>query len=206
MNRWSAGHCIWTSTSAGRHFPAARLVGDYDLAALVEALPADQRPDMIACVVDGRTESWPRNLAVFSGPRLLLIGDSQNSPDGLSRLLAYAQKEPFDRIIFTHGCLDEPLFVAAGLKNVFWFPGLLCPVHDAWLPIIRQAEREAKLLSAGADFRAQFRTQSAAGGVGSSEDRFLALVRSRGNPPRAAGAQFDRTCPIGTRRMGARVF
>jgi Tfp pilus assembly protein PilF len=135
----------------GQIFSRRTSQGDYDLAAVIAALPADQRPDMVACVADGVTASWPRNLAACPEPRLLLIGDAQNSPDGLARLLAYARSEPFDRIVFTQGCLDEPAFVAAGFTDVFWFPGLLCGVNDTWLPIVRQAERVPKVLSARAD-------------------------------------------------------
>lgn len=115
--------------------------GDYDLAAVVAALPAAQKPDVIACVVDGETRDLPRNLAACPAVRLLLIGDTQNAPDGLPRLLAYARAEKFDRIVFTHGALDEPIFRAAGLDGISWFPGLLCPVRDWLLPIIRQPQR-----------------------------------------------------------------
>lgn len=131
----------------GQVFSRRTPVGDYDLAALIASLPQEQRPDIIVCVADGRTIAWPRNLAACRGPRLLLVGDSQNSPGGLAHLLAYARSEEFDRIVFTHGCLDEALFRVAGLNQTFWFPGLLCPIRDESLPIVRQASRSPKVLA-----------------------------------------------------------
>ena len=130
----------------GRIFARRAPAGDYDLAAIVAALPPTQQPDAIACIVDGQTWALPRNLAGCPGRRLLLVGDTQSAPDGLARLVDYARSEGFDHIVFTHGCLDEGIFLAAGLKNVSWFPGLLCPVRDWLLPIIRQPER-TRLLS-----------------------------------------------------------
>ena len=125
----------------GQVFSRRTPVGDFDLAALVAALPAAQRPDIVAVVADGLTVAWPRNLACCEGSRVLLVGDSQNSPEGLARLIDYARSEPFDRIVFTQGCLDEPFFRAAGLGALHWFPGLLSAVRDDLLSIVRQADR-----------------------------------------------------------------
>ncbi|HZZ57527.1 MAG TPA: glycosyltransferase [Opitutaceae bacterium] len=137
-----AGPLQVDASLGGQVFSRRTPRGDYDLAAVLAALPPNQKPDAVACVVDGRTRDLPRNLAACPAVRLLLIGDTQNAPDGLPRLLDYARAEPFDRIVFTHGALDEPIFRAAGLTQVSWFPGLLCPVRDWLLPIIRQEERE----------------------------------------------------------------
>ena len=135
----------------GRVFTRRVPLGDYDLAAQVALLPEDQRPDITACVVDGLTASWPRNLAACSGPRLLLVGDAGWGPDGLTRLLAYARSEPFEQVVLIHGCRHEAAFLDAGFARVSWFPGLLCPVHDAWLPIVRQPERRPRALCAPPD-------------------------------------------------------
>ena len=126
-------------------FSRSTPAGAYDLAEVVAGLPPGQRPDVIACVVDGATVDLPRGLGQCPGVKLLLVGDTQNSPEGLDRLIAYAQSEPFDRIVFTHGCLDERFFVAAGFENLFWFPGLLCRVRDWIIPVIRGREKTRSL-------------------------------------------------------------
>ena len=129
--------------------------GEYDLSAVVAALPPGQRPDVVACVVDSSTRDWPRQVARIPAIRILLVGDSQQSPEGLARLLAYARSEPFDRIVFTHGCLDEAIFIAAGFQQTFWFPGLLCPVRDWLLPILRE-QPKTRAVGCAAETKARF--------------------------------------------------
>ncbi len=139
----------------GQVFSRRSPAGDYDLAALIAALPADQQPDAVACVVDHRTADWPVNLAACPGPRLLLVGEVSADPTALARLITYARRESFDRIIFTHGEFAEAHFRAAGLGSTYWFPGLLCSVYDGWLPIIRQSERTPHVLVPLADHARQ---------------------------------------------------
>ncbi len=130
----------------GRIFSLRTPPGDYDLAAVLASLPTEQQPDVVACHVDGLTDSWPGNLAAIPKPRLLLVGDTQLAEGGLPRVLEYARRESFDRIVLTQGCLDEAVFHAYGLTKTTWQPGLLCSVYDPWLPLVRQTDRQPLIL------------------------------------------------------------
>ncbi|HEU5081161.1 MAG TPA: hypothetical protein VFT72_18255 [Opitutaceae bacterium] len=125
----------------GRTYSVYTGVNDYDLSTVVQALPADQKPQLIACYVDGQTNAFARNLPKNFGPRVLLVGNLMHSGEGLSRVLAYVQTEAFDRVVLVEDCVDEPLFRAAGVQSLLWCPGLLSSVDHAALPYARSAAR-----------------------------------------------------------------
>ena len=98
-------------------------VGAYDLAAIAAKLPADQRPDLVACLVDSSRRSLPRNLAAFKCPRVLLIADTHHLASPLIGILQYAASECFDRMVI-YDRHHSAFLIAAGLRNLHWFPGL----------------------------------------------------------------------------------
>jgi len=128
-------------------------LGEFPLGPLLAALPADQRPEVIACHVDGHTNSWPTGVSACGATTVLLVADAESTPGGLSRILDYARRERFDRIVLCNSGVDEPVFRSIPGAEVFWFPGLLCAVRDRSLPIVRQPQRDPAVWVAPTPFR-----------------------------------------------------
>jgi tetratricopeptide (TPR) repeat protein len=126
----------------GRVFSRRAPAGDYDLAALIERISFEQRPEVVAVAVDGGSTNWPRNVAGFDGPRLLLAGDAIAKPDGLARVLAYVRAEKFDRIVLIGSDADSEFIASATDAPLHWFPGLLSPVRDHVAALVRQERRD----------------------------------------------------------------
>lgn len=67
--------------------------------------------------------SFPRNLHLFAGTKILYLGDTY-SENALAALIRYAQAEPFDRIVAGPCRHHLQAFAAAGFDNLAWIPGL----------------------------------------------------------------------------------
>lgn len=60
----------WSDRAIGGHvLSLGTPAGDYDVAALVARLPANQQPDAVVCLVDASWRSTPRNLRALRCPR-----------------------------------------------------------------------------------------------------------------------------------------
>jgi MoaA/NifB/PqqE/SkfB family radical SAM enzyme/tetratricopeptide (TPR) repeat protein len=124
--------------------------GEYDLAAVAARLPADQQPDAVVCLVDASWRSLPRNLQAFRGPKVLLVADTHHLNAPLTGMIRYAQSERFDRIVLLYDRHHWEFFAAAGLKPLYWFPGLTFPHDDRTVAAARQtAAREARIAFVG---------------------------------------------------------
>lgn len=99
-------------------------VGDYDLATISAKLPSEQRPDLVVCLVDASWRNTPRGLAAFKCPRILLVADTHHLRQPLIGMLRYATSEPFTRIVLLYDRHHATIFRSAGIRNLFWFPGL----------------------------------------------------------------------------------
>ena len=75
-------------------------VGDYDLAALLAKIPADQQPDTIVNLIDASWRNRPRNFTTFVGSTNLLIIDSEQLVFPLAELFRYTEHEKFERVVF----------------------------------------------------------------------------------------------------------
>jgi hypothetical protein len=120
---------------------AIRVPGkEYDAAELIAQLPRGFRPDVVQ--LSARDPSYrPRNLAKFSCPTVLKLGDSFQWSDGsLSQMVAYAQDLQCD-YHWTYQCAQHlHFFREAGLKNPFWLPGsLVLPPYFPAAPAPRRA-------------------------------------------------------------------
>lgn len=141
----------WADETApdGQVRSLATPVGEYDLSALAARLPAGQQPDVVVCLVDASWRNLPRNLATFKCPRVLLVADTHHLNSPLINMLRYATAEPFDRIVFLYDRHHAGFFAAAGLRNLFWFPGLTFPHGDAAVRAVRQARRRPEIMFVG---------------------------------------------------------
>jgi tetratricopeptide (TPR) repeat protein/MoaA/NifB/PqqE/SkfB family radical SAM enzyme len=141
----------WLDADIGGYVTARNTpVGDYDLAAITARLPSDQQPDAVVCLVDASWRSLPRNLQAFRGPKVLLVADTHHLNAPLAGMIRYAQSERFDRIVLLYDRHHWDFFAAAGLKPLYWFPGLTFPHDDRTVAAARlPAGREARLAFVG---------------------------------------------------------
>jgi glycosyltransferase involved in cell wall biosynthesis len=117
--------------SEGRVLSFATPAGSYDLAALAAAkLPAEQQPDIVVCLVDSSWRNIPGNLAAFKCPKVLLVADTHHLSSPLVGMLHYIASEAFDRVVFLYDRHHAGIFFSAGIRNLYWFPGLTLPHSD----------------------------------------------------------------------------
>ena len=134
----------------GRVRSLATPVGDYDLAAVAARLPAEQRPDLVVCLVDASWRNVPRNLAAFPCPKVLLIADTHHLSSPLVGTLRYLASEPYDRCVLLYDRHHAAFFHAAGVRNLYWFPGLTFPHDDATVQAARmRGARAARIAFVG---------------------------------------------------------
>lgn len=128
-------------TPSGKWRSLRTPVGEYKLSAIASKLPADQKPDVVVCLVDASWRNLPRDLRAFNCPRVLLVADTHHLSSPILGMLRYMTSEPFTRIVFLYDRHHVGLFRSAGVKNLFWFPGLTFPHTDAVVKTSRAAAR-----------------------------------------------------------------
>lgn len=133
----------------GRWVSLQTPVGSYDLAAIAAKLPPDQQPDVVVCLVDASWRNLPRGLSKFSCPRVLLVADTHHLHQPLAQMIRYTAAEPFTRVVLLYDRHHAEFFHAAGVKDLFWFPGLTFPHDDALVREARQRVRQPRLAFVG---------------------------------------------------------
>lgn len=123
--------------------------GAYDAGALARRLPVTQRPDAVVCLVDAARRNLPANLRVFRCPKVLLVADTHHLHAPITQMLQYAGSEPFDRIVILYDRHHLEFFRSAGLKNLFWFPGLTFPHSDEVVKAARTGHRISRIAFVG---------------------------------------------------------
>ncbi|MBA4137969.1 MAG: hypothetical protein C0518_11685 [Opitutus sp.] len=137
----NCGPFFRTREIGGRYLSLETPKGEYDLAALVARLPADQQPDAVVCLVDASWFNQPKNLAAIKCPRIALVADTHHMAKPITGMIQYLLSQPFDRIVFLYTRHHLEFFREAGLKNLFWFPGLTFPHSDEVVQAARCDER-----------------------------------------------------------------
>ncbi|MBL9208850.1 MAG: glycosyltransferase family 1 protein, partial [Opitutaceae bacterium] len=141
----------WLDADIGGYVTARNTpVGEYDLAAIAARLPADQQPEAVVCLVDASWRSVPRNLQAFRCPKVLLVADTHHLNAPLAGMIRYAQSERFDRVVLLYDRHHWDFFAAAGVKPLYWFPGLTFPHDDRTVASARPAAaRESRIAFVG---------------------------------------------------------
>jgi glycosyltransferase involved in cell wall biosynthesis len=98
--------------------------GSFDIQKVLDRIPPGQRPDYVVVKADATGRNFPRNLAAFRGPKVLLVGDTHHMDRPIRNLIRYAKDEPFDAVIFDHTRHHARFFAEAGLRNLYWIPAL----------------------------------------------------------------------------------
>lgn len=150
---------------AGRYVSLATPKGAYDLAAVAARLPADQQPDAVVCLVDASWFNQPQNLAAFKCLRVVLVADTHHMNRPITGMISYLQSQPYDRIVFLYTRHHLEFFREAGMKNVFWFPGLTFPHSDAVVQAARSPERANRIALIGQASSLHQRRQKLAGAL-----------------------------------------
>jgi hypothetical protein len=112
--------------------------GRYDLYAVAERLPEEQKPDLVVCLVDASWRNLPQNLAAFKCPRVLLVADTHHMDAPILGMLRYLSSQPYDRVVLLYDRHHATIFRSAGVKNLFWLPGLTFPHDDAFVASCRR--------------------------------------------------------------------
>lgn len=119
--------------------------GRFDMQVVVNMLPAHQKPDMIVVWADSSCVVQPYNLGAFSGPKVLLIADTHHMDRPLEKVIAYAKSEPWDFLVAFDNRHHLHFFHEAGLKNIYWIPGL----NSLSVPMEFNIERSKKMTFVG---------------------------------------------------------
>lgn len=150
---------------AGRVVSLATPKGEYDLHSVASRLPADQQPDAVVCLVDASWFNTPKNLASFKCPKIALIADTHHMNKPITGMINYLRSQPYDRHIFLYTRHHAEFFREAGIKNLFWFPGLTFPHGDRVVQSVRAAERSNRIALIGQAGNLHKRRQKLAGAL-----------------------------------------
>ena len=161
-------------------------VGSFDLGAVASRLPRDQQPDLVVCHLDPTWRSQPRNLGAFKCPRIALVADTHHMNFPLVSMCAALAREPYDRTVLLYCRHHASLFKAAGVNNLFWFPGLTFYHTDVAVAAARAAaQRETRI-----GFVGQW------GNFHPRRTRLLAALRQSGLPLCAEGRLPEEVLPF----------
>ena len=149
----------------GRVFSLRTPRAMFDTATFLTRLAADQMPDVVVVAYDGSDSGLPCSLGAFPFPKVLVISEMHRSAAAMRRLFEYIRTQAFDRGVVTTGRRDAEFLQAAGVANVFWFPGLLFPYGDALVQTGRVAVRADRAVLTGSAGTSYYRRQRFAGAL-----------------------------------------
>ena len=111
----------------------------YDLAALINSLPAEQQPELVIARLDSTFQHIPGNICTITQPTIGLIGDTHHMRRPLQTMLSYLLHEHFDHLLIDHTPQHAHWFCEAGLAPIFWLPGTL--LADQWIKPSKNPEK-----------------------------------------------------------------
>ena len=99
----------------------------YALDYAIEALPAEQKPEIVFVRVDASHANQPIGLENIDVPKVLIIGDTHHLDQPLRKMLHYAITQRFDHVVLDHTPQHAHWFQKAGISELHWIPGFLLP-------------------------------------------------------------------------------
>ncbi len=81
-------------------------------------------PTLFIANIDAYFPIIPLNVAALNCPKLLILGDSHHGDAPLRNLIRYVQTESYDAYLTDYLRQHQWFFHLAGLKRLFWLPGL----------------------------------------------------------------------------------
>lgn len=106
------------------HLSIRTPTGAFDVNEVLRQLPADRQPEIVVVKADATGRNFPRNLHQIKCPKVLVVGDTHHLKGPISRVIHYAQSEPFDRVVLDHTRHHARFFIEAGLPHVHWLPAV----------------------------------------------------------------------------------
>jgi hypothetical protein len=91
-------------------------------------------PDIFIAKIGGKFALVPTNVEALKCPKVLILGLTHHGDRVLSKMVEYALREKYDFYVTEHFRHHLWFYWIAGLKNLFWLPGLMhAPAHDELL-------------------------------------------------------------------------
>ncbi|MEQ8999219.1 MAG: glycosyltransferase [Coleofasciculus sp. B1-GNL1-01] len=117
---------IYLTSSNDNHPQVVNLpVGScFDVEELLKQVSPNWYPELFIAKVDSFFNLVPLNVEALKCPKVLILGDTQHGLDPLNRMIEYAKSEKYDLYITDHKRHHLWYYWLAGLKNLFWLPGL----------------------------------------------------------------------------------
>ncbi|MBE9223250.1 glycosyltransferase [Cyanobacterium stanieri LEGE 03274] len=104
---------------------------EYEPQKILKQHQNDWQPDLFIAKVDSFFNVIPRNIQALNCPKVLILGDTQHGNQPLEKMIQYAKSEKYDFYITDHKRHHLWYYHLAGLKNLYWLPGLfLNPLID----------------------------------------------------------------------------
>lgn len=89
----------------------------FDLAALIDGLPIEQKPDLVIVLIDAFGGVRPTNLKSVKCRKVVYLADTHHGKTPLCSVLNYLQNETFDRYAIAHDPHHLHWYVEAGLQS-----------------------------------------------------------------------------------------
>ena len=103
----------------------------YDLAALIESLPASQQPEVVIIRLDSTFQHIPGNIRAISQPTIALLGDTHHMCQPIQKMLDFLLREKFNHLLIDHNLQHTHWFTEAGIQPIHWLPGTL--LSECWI-------------------------------------------------------------------------
>ena len=96
----------------------------YDLDATMRRAGIEEKPDLIVVWSSALRANMPVNLGAFRCPKLLICGDTHHMRRPIRSMIDYARTEAFDAVASVYDRHHLHWFLAAGLTECAWLPGI----------------------------------------------------------------------------------
>ena len=128
-----AENTIYLTSSKETHsqvinFPLSSIL---DMGEVVKNLPSNWYPDLFIAKVDSFFNIVPSNVKALKCPKILILGDTQHGINPLNKMIEYAKSEKYDLYITDHKRHHLWYYWLAGLRNLYWLPGLFLNPPEA---------------------------------------------------------------------------
>jgi len=129
----------------------------FDIHEQIDKVLPGWNPDLFIARIDSSTESLPCDVGKLHCPKILVIGEMLPERCPVERVIEYARSEKFDFYLCDQSRLHLRVLHLAGLKHLFWFPGLF---HTAPGGMLEEKEFENSEFT-----RDQFRNKTIHSGI-----------------------------------------
>ena len=133
---------LTSSPAKARNVYNVPLNSSVDIGKFIKTLPGDWYPDIFIAKVDSFFNIVPYNVNALTCPKILILGDTQHGINPLNQMIKYAKSEKYDFYVTDHKRHHLWHFWTAGIRNLYWLPGLFLnpPSPDLKTTLLYQKE------------------------------------------------------------------